>query len=116
MTENLAEVQPGDTLFRVNRYGSEEVKVSRVGYKYLYLIEYGRESPTKYDLLTGAEVTNGCGYGSSLYTLEGWSMEQRRTEARNLLMDAGLTLNGHLARNLTAQQLETILAVVAPEA
>lgn len=117
MSESLAEVKPGDTVILVSRNGDsvKEVTVDRVGYKYLYLRGYDCSPTEKFDLETGYSQLN-YGWSRVVYTREGWALEWRRRDARDRLMDAGLTLSGHLSRNLTAQQLETILAVVAPDA
>jgi len=85
-----------------------DVPVTRVGRKYLYITQYGRECPFR--------ISNGIaadGYGhSSVRTPAQHAEAQRRTELLAEIYAGGLQPSQHPRVSLTTAQLEAVAAAL----
>ncbi|QBP29715.1 hypothetical protein SEA_TYPHA_60 [Mycobacterium phage Typha] len=99
----------GQQLILHNRRGTEDVTVSRVGRKYVYITQYGRECKFHGD--TGQEVSE---YGSPgvLYTPEEWAKRERRLTLFKSLDKLGIEVKYSHRSLMGTDVLEQILAAV----
>lgn len=113
----LADVQVGDQLILAtgSRYhGDGPVIVSRIGRKYLYVEQNGRELHDRFHRNTGAEDSR---YGTRqhLYTPAQYDELKQRGSLFEKLREAGIEVS-RVRGSLTTDQLRALLAVVTPDA
>lgn len=77
---SLMDAKVGDTVVVTGcngRGGAREVRVAKVGRKYLYLEGGGVSAQTKFSRETGSEIDD-FGYRARVYTPEEWAEKERR--------------------------------------
>jgi hypothetical protein len=111
--DDLSGVKPGDILVMsgANMRGRHEnVTVSRVGRKYVYVMTYGRES--KFHMDTGVAADNGYTF---LRTPEQVVSDARRTALLIEIKERGFQPAEFRASRITNETLERVAAVLRSE-
>lgn len=115
----LADVKVGDQLILStnHRYrGDENVTVSRIGHKYLYVVRAsGFEMRERFHLDTGVEDSQ-YGARACLYTPAQYEEQAQRRALFEQLREAGIEFRHGVSGDLTTNQLRALLAVMQPTA
>jgi hypothetical protein len=109
---DLSKVKVGDTLlYRQGRRGSGEVRIKRIGRKYLTIEIYGREYP--FDKVTGYKPS---GNGERVLTQEMADHEQRLDAVMDRLKKYGFDVFRSEMRRMRVKVLEQCADLLDAEA